>query len=97
MTATYFVLNHKDLHTEDQHVQDFSTDVLIGLSQMPKKLSSKYFYDERGSQLFQDIMELSEYYLTGCEFDILSEHKEKIALEIAGEIHDPAQRSEVGS
>ncbi|MCJ7580931.1 MAG: L-histidine N(alpha)-methyltransferase [Candidatus Aminicenantes bacterium] len=85
MTATYFVLTHKYLHPQGQQEQDFSTDVLIGLSQMPKKLSSKYFYDERGSQLFQEIMELSEYYLTSCEFEILSEHKEKIALEMAGE------------
>lgn len=85
MTATYFVLTPKDLHSSGQQEQEFSSDVLIGLSQMPKQLSSKYFYDERGSQLFQEIMELSEYYLTGCEFEIISEHKEKISKEIAGE------------
>jgi len=46
---------------------------------MPKQLSSKYFYDDRGSQLFQEIMELPEYYLTSCEFEIISEQNEKIS------------------
>ncbi len=85
MSATYHVLNFKDLNPTDQQEQDFSTDVLIGLSQMPKQLSSKYFYDNRGSQLFQEIMELSKYYLTSCEIEIISEHKEKISKEVAGE------------
>lgn len=85
MTATYHILTQKDLHSVGQPEHDFSTDVLIGLSQMRKQLSSKYFYDERGSQLFQEIMELSEYYLTGCEIEIISEQKEKITQEIAGE------------
>jgi len=85
MGATYHVLNFKDLNPADLLEHDFSTDVLIGLSQMPKQLASKYFYDKKGSRLFQEIMELSEYYLTGCEFEIISEQKEKIYLEMAGE------------
>lgn len=85
MSATYHVLNIRDLHPAGQQEQNFSTDVLIGLSQMPKKLSSKYFYDERGSQLFQEIMELPEYYLTNCEFEIIMEQKEIIAKEMAGQ------------
>jgi len=52
---------------------------------MPKQLSSRYFYDDRGSQLFQEIMELPEYYLTSCELDIFSEQKEKISQDMAGE------------
>ena len=85
MSATYRVLNIKDLHPADHQEQTFSSDVLIGLSQMPKQLSSKYFYDDRGSQLFREIMELSEYYLTSCELNIFLEHKKEIARDMAGE------------
>ncbi|OJV51775.1 MAG: dimethylhistidine N-methyltransferase [Bacteroidetes bacterium 43-16] len=46
-------------------------DVLKGLSHHPQKtLSSKYFYDEKGSALFRKIMALPEYYLTRAEMDI---------------------------
>ena len=44
--------------------------VLWGLSQTPKTLSSKYFYDDAGSRLFQQIMELPEYYPTRTELAI---------------------------
>ena len=44
----------------------FAHDVLAGLSRRPKSLSSMYFYDEKGSRLFQQITELDEYYLTGA-------------------------------
>ena len=50
----------------------FAEDVLHGLSGTPKTLSSKYFYDDEGSRLFQEIMKLPEYYLTGCEHEIFS-------------------------
>ncbi len=54
---------------------DFARDVAKGLGANPKHLSSKYFYNERGDQLFQDIMRMPEYYLTNCEFEILEEYK----------------------
>ncbi|GMN10692.1 L-histidine N(alpha)-methyltransferase [Croceitalea sp. MTPC9] len=57
----------------------FEQEVYDGLTAHPKYLSSKYFYDEIGDKLFQDIMAMPEYYLTDCEFDILEKHKEKIA------------------
>ena len=50
----------------------FAEDVLNGLSSKQKSLSSKYFYDDEGSRLFQEIMKLPEYYLTGCEHEIFS-------------------------
>jgi dimethylhistidine N-methyltransferase len=59
--------------------RDFALDVLLGLSQSPKALSSKYFYDAEGDRLFQQIMELPEYYLTQCEFEILRTHKGRIS------------------
>ncbi len=57
----------------------FKTDVYKGLTSFPKYLYSKYIYDSTGDKLFQDIMNLPEYYLTNCEFDILSLHTEEIA------------------
>jgi dimethylhistidine N-methyltransferase len=50
----------------------FAEDVLSGLSASPKWLSSKYFYDDEGSRLFQEIMKLPEYYLTETELEIFS-------------------------
>lgn len=56
----------------------FAEDVLAGLLSTPKALSSKYFYDDEGSRLFQEIMKLPEYYLTGCENEIFSEQTDAI-------------------
>ena len=56
----------------------FAEDVWHGLSSTPKFLSSKYFYDDTGSHLFQQIMELPEYYLTRTETEIFEQRKEEI-------------------
>ncbi len=56
----------------------FAADVDKGLSQTPKKLNSKYFYNKKGDKLFQKIMKMEEYYLTSAEFEIFSMQKEKI-------------------
>jgi L-histidine Nalpha-methyltransferase len=56
----------------------FAEDVLHGLAAPLKTLSSKYFYDEKGDKLFQDIMALPEYYLTRTEYEILDSYKEDI-------------------
>lgn len=56
----------------------FADDVLIGLTSTPKSLSSKYFYDDEGSRLFQEIMKLPEYYLTRAELEIFSGQTEEI-------------------
>jgi dimethylhistidine N-methyltransferase len=61
----------------------FARDVVRGLSQTPKTIPSKYFYDARGSRLFQQITELDEYYLTRCEFKILQADALRIASLIA--------------
>ncbi len=52
----------------------FKKEVFEGLSAFPKYLSSKYFYDKKGDKLFQDIMAMPSYYLTGCEFEIISKN-----------------------
>ena len=56
----------------------FAEDVDRGLSANPKFLSSKYFYDDEGSRLFQEIMKLPEYYLTRSEYEIFLKHAEEI-------------------
>lgn len=56
----------------------FAQDVFLGLTSYPKRISSKYLYDDKGDELFQQIMELPEYYLTGKEFQILTRHREEI-------------------
>ena len=58
-------------------------EVYRGLTAMPKKLSPWIFYDERGSELFEAITELPEYYLTRTEREIFAERGEEI-LEAAG-------------
>lgn len=58
--------------------ETFAYDVKKGLSAMPKYLPSKYFYDEAGDRLFQQIMELEEYYLTRSEFQIINKHKQDL-------------------
>lgn len=56
----------------------FIQDVDEGLSESPKRLLSKYFYDEKGDELFVKIMNMPEYYLTDAEFEILSKQGEDI-------------------
>ena len=53
--------------------------IVEGLSQSQKVISPRYFYDERGSQLFEKITELPEYYLTDAELEIMREHVDKMA------------------
>lgn len=55
------------------------SDVVRGLCQTPKTLSPRYFYDDRGSQLFEQITELPEYYLTRTETEILKSCAPEIA------------------
>jgi dimethylhistidine N-methyltransferase len=72
---------------------EFRRDVVAGLSAQPKRLPSKYFYDERGSMLFEAICELPEYYPTRQETALLT----KAAPEIAHYISPGAALIEFGS
>lgn len=56
-------------------------DVLEGLTRTPKELPPKWFYDERGSELFTEITRLPEYYLTRRERAILAERARAVAEE----------------
>jgi dimethylhistidine N-methyltransferase len=55
------------------------SDVVKGLTQTPKSLPPAYFYDDRGSELFEQICELPEYYLTRTETAILQQYAGEIA------------------
>jgi dimethylhistidine N-methyltransferase len=61
-------------------------DVRHGFRQHPKRLSSKYFYDARGSQLFEDICEQPEYYLTRTELALMREHVGSIAAALGPDV-----------
>ena len=58
---------------------DFLAEVIAGLSASPRTLPCKFFYDERGSELFQKICELPEYYVTRAELQILKNQGRDIA------------------
>jgi L-histidine Nalpha-methyltransferase len=73
--------------------RQFLRDVVHGLERTHKALSCKYFYDEIGSNLFEDICELDEYYLTRTELSILR----KCALEMAEAIGKDCELIEFGS
>jgi dimethylhistidine N-methyltransferase len=66
-------------HAPDDAESEFARDVVAGLSARPKGLSPKYFYDERGAQLFEEITRLPEYYPTRCELAILENHAADMA------------------
>jgi L-histidine N-alpha-methyltransferase len=61
------------------HTDQLAADVRAGLSATPKTLPPKYFYDARGSELFEDITRLPEYYQTRAEATILAERADEIA------------------
>lgn len=63
---------------------ELALSVLEGFSKRPKGLPSRLFYDDRGSELFQKIMGLDEYYPTNCETEILQNHGGEIASYLEG-------------
>src|SRR3546814_13359996 len=61
----------------------FAADVLTGLSQPQKTVPARWFYDHRGSELFEEITRLPEYYPTRTEIGLLKRHAAEVA-ELAG-------------
>jgi L-histidine N-alpha-methyltransferase len=76
----------KDIYQED------GLDVVRGLTQSPKTLPAKYLYDHQGSELFEQICDLPEYYPTRTEAGILQTHAPQIPL-----ITGPCELVELGS
>lgn len=77
-------------HTIDNN---FLRDVLSGLSQSPKQLHPKYFYDARGSDYFDQICQLPEYYLYRAELDLLP----TVAADLAGLLRNEYTLIEFGA
>ena len=73
--------NQSQVRFSDYHPKpsDFFAEVIDGLSRQPKSIPPKFFYDAKGSQLFDAICELPEYYPTRTETQILKQNAEEIA------------------
>ena len=69
-------------HDYHPDAEELLGEVLRGLACQPKRLSPKFFYDLRGSQLFDAITRLPEYYPTRTEIAILREQGEAIAAQL---------------
>jgi L-histidine Nalpha-methyltransferase len=82
-----------EVHLDADGAATMRHDVRKGLSTEPKELAPKYFYDERGSQLFERITELPEYYPTRAERSILAD----CAAEIVAGAGEPRTLIELGS
>jgi L-histidine N-alpha-methyltransferase len=65
--------------TQSDVVRGLRSDVLTGLTATPKSLPPKWFYDARGSELFEEITRLEEYYPTRAEREVLAERAGEIA------------------
>jgi dimethylhistidine N-methyltransferase len=73
-----------DFHPD---LDDFESAVLAGLSQPNKELPCKFFYDEKGSRLFDDICELEEYYPTRAEAAVIEANRQDIVRLIGPPCH----------
>jgi L-histidine N-alpha-methyltransferase len=82
-----------EVHLDADTAATMARDVRAGLTKDPKELAPKYFYDERGSQLFEQITELPEYYPTRAERSILTAR----AAEIVAAAGEPRTLIELGS
>lgn len=82
-----------EVHLRADGGAGMARDIRLGLTAKPKELAPKYFYDELGSQLFERITELPEYYPTRAEREILA-HRSTEIVAAAGE---PGTLVELGS
>jgi len=53
-------------------------NIMRGLKETPKRIDSRYFYDQRGDKIFQQIMAMPSYYLTRSEEEILTRYSKQI-------------------
>ncbi len=82
-----------DVHLDADAAATMARDVRAGLCSYPKELAPKYFYDDRGSRLFEQITELPEYYPTRAEREILGRRSAEILAAAGG----PSTLVELGS
>lgn len=79
MNKTSPAFTFQDNHPE---LSDFANDALLGLRANPRSIPPKYFYNEIGSQLFNQICETPEYYQTRTEYKILQHNIEEITQQM---------------
>ncbi len=71
--------SHFQFFDRNPTLTDALAEIKIGLKASPKRIAPKYFYDKRGSALFDQITQLPEYYLTRTEIAILEAHRAELA------------------
>ncbi|WPB58146.1 L-histidine N(alpha)-methyltransferase [Xylophilus sp. GOD-11R] len=72
-------VDRQTTHCADASGSAFARDLVAGLSATPRQISPKYFYDTAGSEIFERICELPEYYPTRTEMGLLMAHADEIA------------------
>lgn len=85
------------IRTDGKPLSSIARDVLEGLSARAKRLPPYLFYDARGSELFEQITELPEYYLTRAERSILDARSDEIVRAAAGGASGPLHLVELGA
>ncbi|WNJ19674.1 L-histidine N(alpha)-methyltransferase [Pontibacter sp. G13] len=75
----------------------FAKEIAAGLASTPKTLSSKWFYDDRGSELFQQIMHVQDYYLTRTEYEIFETQHKSITQAFGHDPDTPIELIEFGA
>ncbi len=68
----------KAMKPRKKRITKFAKDILMGFSARPRTIPSSYFYDENGDRIFQEIMNMPEYYLSRCEMEIIERRKAEI-------------------
>jgi len=84
MNKSSLATQNLEIPLEESYSSDFERDVVKGLSLSNKSIPSKYFYDKRGSELFEAITRLDEYYPTRTEISILERNVFEIQKFIKG-------------
>ena len=79
MTVKHLKILHQHNSSINQTFEKDGEDVIQGLTKKTKSIPPKYFYDDRGSELFEKICDLPEYYPTRTEAWILNEYADEIA------------------
>lgn len=77
--------------------EQFKKEVAEGFSKSPKSLSSKWFYDEIGDDLFVQIMQMPEYYLTKAEFEIFKNKSKELIASFGVQKDVPFELIELGA
>ena len=85
-TPKYRILSAAD-HAKWSGTDEFAVDVLVGLSEQPKRLNSRWLYDDLGSDLFARIMNADAYYPTRTEREVFDTRGDELLAPISGPIN----------